>query len=303
MFDHFLVSVVVVPPVLLVLVRLLADRLSPRVAAPVVAWSAAGAAAASLINLLVFALKAVAEVPAVARWFGWSAQFVVDDTAHYRWVSWTSVALLAAAAVSMAVTWRRQRRLLALAGTADAAAGRGPLVIVPDPSPHAFAVPGKPGHVVVTTGMRDALSPAQFVALLAHERAHLAARHHRLIRVSELAAAAHPALWWVSRHVDYLVERAADEHAATEVGSRRTVAQAIGAAALATVTPVAPVGLHAASAGGVVPRRVASLLKPRARVAAVIGAVPLALALFSLAWTVEAAWDLGELISAALGRG
>jgi Zn-dependent protease with chaperone function len=301
MFDHFLVSVVVVPPVLLVLVRLLADRLSPRVAAPVVAWSAAGAAAASLINLLVFALKAVAELPPVARWFGWSVQLVVNDTAHYPWVSWTSVVLLTAAALSTAVTWRRQRRLLALAtaGTAEA----GALVVVPDPAPHAFAVPGRPGHVVVTTGMRDALSPAQFVALLAHERAHLAARHHRLIRVAELAAAAHPALWWVSRHVDYLVERAADERAATEVGSRRTVAQAIGAAALAAAAPMAPAGLHAAAPGGVVPRRVASLLNPRARVAAVVGAVPVALVLFSLVWTVEAAWDLGELITAALGQG
>ncbi|GIF40331.1 M56 family metallopeptidase [Actinoplanes xinjiangensis] len=301
MFDHFLVSVVVVPPVLLVLVRLLADRLSPRVAAPVVAWSAAGAAVASLINLLVFALKAVAELPPVARWFGWSVQLVVNDTAHYPWVSWTSVVLLTAAAVSTAVTWQRQRRLLALAtaGTAEA----GALVVVPDPAPHAFAVPGRPGHVVVTTGMRDALSPAQFVALLAHERAHLAARHHRLIRVAELAAAAHPALWWVSRHVDYLVERAADERAATEVGSRRTVAQAIGAAALAAAAPMAPAGLHAAAPGGVVPRRVASLLNPRARVAAVVGAVPVALALFSMVWTVEAAWDLGELITAALGQG
>ncbi|GIE80587.1 membrane protein [Actinoplanes philippinensis] len=300
MFDHFLVSVVVVPPVLLLLVRLLADRLSPRVAAPVVAWSAAGAAAASLINLLVFALKAVAERPVVAHWFGWSAQFVVDDTAHYPWVSWAGVALLAAAAVSIGVTWRRQRRLLELAGAGTDRPG--PLVVVADPAPHAFAVPGRPGHVVVTTGMRDALSPAQFVALLAHERAHLAAHHHRLIRVAELAAAAHPALWWVSRHVDYLVERAADEHAATEVGSRRTVAQAIGAAALAAAAPLAPAGLHAASPGGVVPRRVASLLKPRARVAAVVALVPVALAAFSLAWTAEAAWDLGELITAALGR-
>ncbi|WP_433788936.1 M56 family metallopeptidase [Actinoplanes sp. CA-252034] len=301
MFDHFLVSVVVVPPVLLALVRLLADRLSPRVAAPVVAWSAVGAATASLINLLVFALKAAAEQPVIAHWFGWSAQFVVDDTARYPWVSWAGVALLAAAVVSMTVTWRRQRRLLDLAGAGTTP--HGPLVVVADTAAHAYAVPGKPGHVVVTTGMREALSPAQFVALLAHERAHLAARHHRLIRLTELAAAAHPALWWVSRHVDYLVERAADEHAATEVGSRRTVAQAIGAAALAAAVPAVPVGLHAASPGGVVPRRVASLLTPRPRVAAVIGLVPPALAVFSLAWTAEAAWDLGELITTALGRG
>ncbi|GIE30712.1 membrane protein [Actinoplanes italicus] len=299
MFDHFLMSVVVVPPVLVVLVRLLADRLSPQVAAPVMAWSAAGAAVASLVNLVVFALKAVAEIPAVGSLFGWSSRIVVDDTARFPWVSWLSVVLLAAASASMTVTWRRQRRLLALAG---AGSGLGAVVMVPDTAAHAFAVPGKPGHVVVTTGMREALSDEQFAALLAHEQAHLDARHHRLILVSELAAASHPALWWVTRHVDYLVERAADERAATTVGSRRTVAQAIGAAALAaTARPSLNAGLHAASPGGVVPRRVASLLKPRGWAAAPILAVaPLGLAIFSLAWTVEAAWDLGELIVAAL---
>ncbi|MEU4625144.1 M56 family metallopeptidase [Actinoplanes sp. NPDC023801] len=299
MFDHFLVSVVVVPPVLVVLARLLAERLAPRVAAPVMAWSAAGTAVASLVNLLVFALKAVAEVPAVANVFGWSSRVVVQDTARFAWVSWLSVVLLTAASIAVTLTWRRQRRLLALAG-ADPA--EGPLVVVPDPAAHAFAVPGKPGHVVVTTGMREALTDEQFAALLAHEQAHLDARHHRLIRISELAAASHPALWWVTRHVDYLVERAADEHAAAEVGSRRTVARAIGAAALAaTARPVVTAGLHAASPGGVVPRRVTSLLTPRRRLVSPIAAVaPLALALFSLAWTVEAAWDLGELIVAAL---
>jgi hypothetical protein len=299
MFDHFLVSVVVVPPVLVVLVRLLADRLPPRVAAPVMAWSAAGAAVASLANLVVFTLKAVAEIPAFANLFGWSSRVVADDTARFPWVSWLSAALLVAASIAMTVTWRRQRRLLALAG---ADSGLGAVVMVPDPAAHAFAVPGKPGHVVVTTGMREALTDEQFDALLAHEQAHLDARHHRLIRLSEMAAASHPALWWVTRHVDYLVERAADEHAAAEVGSRRAVAQAIGAAALAaTARPGLNAGLHAASPGGVVPRRVASLLKPRAWVAGPIVAVaPLGLALFSLVWTVEAAWDLGELIVAAL---
>jgi hypothetical protein len=299
MFDHFLVSVVVVPPVLVLLVRLLADRLPPRVAAPVMAWSAAGVAVASLVSLAVFALKAMAEIPAVANLFGWSSQVVADDTARFPWVSWLSVALLTVTSISMTVTWRRQRRLLALAG---ADSGLGAVVMVPDPVAHAFAVPGKPGHVVVTTGMREALTDEQFDALLAHEQAHLNARHHRLIRLSELAAASHPALWWVTRHVDYLVERAADESAAAEVGSRRTVAQAIGAAALAaTARPARNAGLHAASPGGVVPRLVTNLLRPRGpRAAPIVALAPIALALFSLAWTVEAAWDLGELIVAAL---
>lgn len=301
MFDHFLVSVVVIPPLLVLAVRLLAERIAPRVAAPVMAWSAAAAALASLLNLLVFALKAVAEIPAVGAGLGWSSRIVAADTAHVPWASWTSVLLLAAATTAIVVTHVRQQRLLTSAGARQRPAGF--LVVVPDPVPGAFAVPGRPGHIVVTTGMRDLLSPEQFEALLAHEHAHLAGRHHRLIQISQLAAAAHPALWWVTRHVDYLVERAADEHAAREIGCRRTVAHAIGTAALAvTAAPRGP-GLHAAAPGGVVPRRVARLLRPaRWSLAAVFGVVPAGLAAFSLIWTGEAIYDLGELLHSALRR-
>jgi Zn-dependent protease with chaperone function len=291
MFDHFLVSVVVIPPLLVIAVRLFAEHLPPRIAAWAVAWSAAGAALASLINLAVFALKAVAEIPLLGRDFGWSAQVVAADTAHEPWVSWLSVLLLTAATVAIAVVHRRQQRLLRTAGTST----RSPK-IVNDPAAHAYAVPGKPGHIVVTTGMRDALSDEQFRALLAHEQDHLDGRHHRLVQVSELAAAAHPALWWVAGQIDYLVERAADERAATVVGSRRTVAHAIGIAALAAKPQVA--GLHAA--GGVVPRRVRHLLHPTVwRAGALLCLLPASLAVFSLIWSGEAAWDLGELLQQA----
>ena len=315
MFDHFLWSVVVVPLLLVVVVRLLVDRLPPGAAAVALAWSAAVAAAASLANLAVFTVKATAEVPAVGRLFGWSPGVVADDTAHVAWAPWLSAALLCAAAVSVTRRRRRHRRALA---AADVGPSDGGLVLLPDQSAQAFAVPGRPGHVVVTAGMRRLLTDRQFDALLAHEHAHLAGGHHRLIRLAELAAAAHPCLWWVARHVDYLVERAADEHAATVVGSRGTVAHAIGIAALAASErpraggrraadgrPAdgrrdAPYGLHAASRGGVVPRRVAHLLRPAAGVGRpVLCLLPVLPALFSVAWTGEAIYDLVELLSLA----
>ncbi|MEV6932727.1 M56 family metallopeptidase, partial [Dactylosporangium sp. NPDC051485] len=231
MFDHFVCSVLLVPPLLVVAVRLLADRLAPSAAARAVAWSALVAAAASTANLALFTAKAAAQVPAAGRAFGWSSAVVVRDTAAEPWVPWLSAALLAAVVGSVAYRWQVQRRVLALLPLA----GAGPLVVVADPTPGAFAVPGRPGHVVVTEGMRELLTERQFEALLAHERAHLAEGHHRLVRIAELAVAAHPALWWAGRHVDYLVERAADERAAVALGSRRTVAHAIGTAALAAV--------------------------------------------------------------------
>ncbi|WP_238009499.1 M56 family metallopeptidase [Dactylosporangium sp. AC04546] len=293
MFDHFVWSVLVVPPLLVLVVRLLADRLWPSTAAVAVAWSAVAAAGSSLVNLVLFALKAVAEIPAVGRLLGWSAQRVAADTAHVPWVSVGSAAMLAFVTVAMTRRWHRHRRTLRDARR-DLPAGVQ-LVMVRNDAAQAFAIPGNPGHVVVTTGMRGALTNDQFDALLAHERAHLTQGHHRLVWVAELAAAAHPALWWVSRHVSYLVERAADEQAAEEVGSRSLVAHAIGVAALAD-RGQAVFGLHAA-AGGVVPRRVAGLLRPRSVFRlGVASLLPVVVALSSVVWTGEAAYDLVELL-------
>ncbi|BCJ39653.1 peptidase M48 [Actinoplanes ianthinogenes] len=297
MFDHFLWSVVVVPPLAVLVVRLLADRLAPARAASVVAWSAVTVAATSTINLLLLSAHALAQVPAIGRLLGWSAAVVAADTAGVEWVPWLSLALLTAVTVTVTVRWRRQRRVLAMVPDE----GPGGLVMVPDEAPRAFAVPGNPGHVVVTTGMRGLLTDPQFEALLAHENAHLSEHHHRLARLAELAVAAHPALWWVGRHVDYLIERAADERAAASLGSRHTLAHAIGVAALAGAGSPFAAALHAAVPGGVVPKRVAHLLRPRPRPAPhLFLLLPVAVALSSVVWTGEATLDLLELLRAAL---
>ncbi|GLW31131.1 M48 family metalloprotease [Actinoplanes regularis] len=296
MFDHFLWSVVVVPPLAVLIVRLLADRIAPGRAAFVVTWSAVVVAATSMINLLLLAAHALAQIPAIGHLFGWSAAVVAADTAGVEWVPWLSLALFSGAIVSVCRRWRRQRKILAMVPVDEA----GGLVVLPDEAPRAFAVPGDPGHVVVTTGMRGLLTDQQFEALLAHENAHLAERHHRLARAAELAVAAHPALWWVGKHVDYLIERAADERAAADLGSRRTLAHAIGVAALAGAGSSFAAALHAAVPGGVVPRRVAHLLRPQPRAApAAFVLLPALIALSSVVWTGEATLDLIELMVSA----
>nr|BFE70551.1 hypothetical protein GCM10020092_038520 [Actinoplanes digitatis] len=164
-------------------------------------------------------------------------------------------------------------------------------------------MPGAGGRIVVTTGMRAALDDAQYAALLAHERAHLAAHHHRLVLLARLSAAVHPAFRLLTRKFDYLVERAADERAAAELDDRRAVAVAIGAAALVSdgghgslrMTP----SREDLRRAGAVPRRVASLLAPRRTRSPLPLVVPAAVAAFSLAWTAECVYDLGELLLAA----
>ncbi|MBB5081927.1 M56 family metallopeptidase [Nonomuraea endophytica] len=321
MFDHFVWSVVVSPPLIVLAAFAVAGRLAPALAARVLAWSAAIVAAAGMANLAVFAMKAVAEVPAVAQAMGWSAAVVRDDTARVPWVSWGSLVLLIVATAAAGWAHRRHRRDLRTARSFPRP--EGDVLLVDDPAVTAFAVPGRspgrglprdPGWVVVTTGMREALSREQYTALLAHERAHLAGAHHRLVRLAELAGAAHPALRWVSGQVGFLVERAADEQAAAEVGERRLVAQAVGRAALVAararagsrgaLTPASSM-LHAAgpSRPGVVPRRVAALLRPVPGTTALLWLVPALVAAGTVVWTGEAIYDLQELLRFAyLGR-
>lgn len=115
----------------------------------------------------------------------------------------------------------------------------------------------------MTTGMLRALDPAERDALLAHERAHLAGRHHFFLAGAELAALCHPALRSLRAPMGYALERCADEAAAMAVGDRRVAARAIGRAALAARAAEGAEGrprVALAATAGPVPRRVEALL-------------------------------------------
>lgn len=138
----------------------------------------------------------------------------------------------------------------------------GPLVVLPVDEPTAFAVPGRPGHVVVSAGMLRRLDGDERRVLLAHERAHLRRHHHRYLWVASIAAAVAPPLQPLRRRIRFATERWADEEAAGEVGDRRLVARTIARAALAQ-SDLAPT---MALAGFGVRARVDALLEqPKAR--------------------------------------
>ncbi|MGW7103560.1 M56 family metallopeptidase [Streptomyces sp. NPDC054838] len=144
------------------------------------------------------------------------------------------------------------------------AARAGDLSILDRPDPDAYALPGNPGRVVVTSGMLRVLDGPEREALLAHERAHLTGRHHWFLAAADLAARCHPALRAVREAVALAVERVADEAAAAATGDRRLTARAIGRAALAGHGGAGPVrpDFAARAAGGPVPHRVRALLHP-----------------------------------------
>src|SRR5580704_12560548 len=59
-------------------------------------------------------------------------------------------------------------------------------VLVEHSEPVAYCVAGRHPTVILSTGALQALEPAQVSAVLAHERAHLAGRHHRLLAMARI---------------------------------------------------------------------------------------------------------------------
>ena len=151
-------------------------------------------------------------------------------------------------------TGRGQRELLAVAGQ------RRPdlpgVTVLDHPTPLAYCLPGRPGPVVVTTAALQRLAPGQLAAVLAHERAHQARRHHRLLLAAEVLRVGFfwlPAARAGRAAVAHLVELAADDAAVHRHGRAETVA------ALATLA-AAPVGLGAGGSGA--PDRIRRLSAP-----------------------------------------
>lgn len=307
MFDHFVWSVLVVPMMFLSATHLLADRLRPDLAVRVFAWSTVATGSAAAITLVSFALKAFAELPVIARFGGWSNQAVLADTARVPWVSWVSLSWCVLGAGAVLIIGRRRRRALRQAARFGASLpGSTEVVLVPDESVEAFALPGGRGRIVVTTGMRDILDADRFAAVVAHERCHLSQGHHRLLWLTRLGAAMHPLLAPMVRRVEFLAERAADEAAAAELGDRRQLATALGLAALnasslsASSRPLRPMGtLHVGPRPGQLPRRVLALLGDSVKLRYPV-LVPAVIMVSSVVWTGECVYDLGELMYAAV---
>ncbi|MGW5778781.1 M56 family metallopeptidase [Streptomyces sp. NPDC003863] len=241
--------------------RLAEQRLHPRTATRLLTAVAAVLAVCSTLCLGLLVIVGTAQLPGNPLPDGWSDPEVRAAVPYDEVAGRAAIPALLAVLLSCAwAAWRharvRRRAVAALAGLPA-----GPVAVLPDPDPYAYALPGRHDRVVVSAGMLAGLKAAERRALFAHERAHLTGRHHRHLLVVHLAARANPFLRPLRTAVTYTAERWADEDAAIAVGSRRTVARAIGKAALMSRAPLA-VTLPAFAAAGPVPRRVAALMRP-----------------------------------------
>lgn len=302
----------VIPALAGVAARPLAALMEPRQATWLLTITGAALAICSSVALALLAAYAAARVPALAALGDYSQQIVRHGDPIPPSAGAVAGIALASAAVAVAVLLRSRARALAEAYRRAARLhGDDGIVVVPGSAIEAYALPGRPGRVVVSGELLGRLGTDSRAALIAHEQAHLAGRHHLFVAAARLAAAANPMLLPVARTVEYTVERWADEYAAGVTGDRGLVAETIGQVALLasahpTRLPGMSLGVVASTArrvslalAGPVPRRVAALLAspPRRRIAVL--AVCLALVAVAGVAALDTAGDLHALLEVA----
>lgn len=198
------------------------------------------------------------------------------------------------AGLTSAARRRRQHGVrLALVARHDDRIGA---LVVDHPVPQAYCLPGRRSAIVVTSAAVRSLPRPELEAVLAHERAHVRARHHLVVVAANglgKAFAFIPLFRSAAHTIPGLVEMAADDAAARETDPRRV------ASALLALAHVPVAGPALAASGGDVAVRIRRLLTPApagdlSRMCASLGVVML-LAMPALSILV-ASWASGAIV-------
>lgn len=247
--------------------------LPPAVATWLMAAGGALAAAASATALALVGFRALARTEPLTDRGHWSDAVLAQHDPVSTPVAVATLVLLAillGAAVRASIA---RARATATGFRLAREIGGGELAVLDTAACSAFAVPGRPGRIVVTTAVLRRLEGGQRRALLAHERAHLRQHHHLFQSVTAVAAALNPLLRPLREAVALSCERWADE-AAAGTATRRDVADALQRTA--AVRPTAP-AVALAAAGADVTARIAALHSPPPRLRPARAALLLAL--------------------------
>jgi beta-lactamase regulating signal transducer with metallopeptidase domain len=201
--------------------------------------------------------------------------------------------VLVAASAAVIVARRRHRALLALLAHGDPKVPGA--LVVDHPAAAAYCVPGLRSQIVISAGTLDLLDQAELAAVLAHERAHVRARHDLVLLPFSALGRAFPRsrlVGQVHTTVALLVEMLADDRALRHRPARElaTALLRVGVSG-AGRAPSGALAVTSAADAEVV-TRVSRLLAPQARLsmpaqvlifsaAALLVAVPVTLLLFS----------------------
>ena len=191
------------------------------------------AALSGVTALGLLAMTIVGQNPEIAHYGHWSVAALRRADPIATPIAWTALGVLVV--LGMRAAWVVIRRGVALRAayeTCHHLPAHGGLVVLPQSSVDAYAVPGRPGRVVVTRGMLRLLDADERRALLEHERSHLRNGHHWHVAAAAVAAALNPLLARLPPAIAYATERWADEDAA-RLATRPTAARALAHAAAA----------------------------------------------------------------------
>lgn len=257
--------------------RRCASAMSGRVALRMLAVTAVACAAATGFALTVGTLFVLARSPLVAAVGDWSIpalprvplpwQSALGGAGLITGLLGLAARHTARAVRQLRLAHRTSRELDGTSTSAGTGSGRPGWTLLQDDRPDAYAIPGRPGRVVVSTGMLTALTPAEHDVLLAHEQSHLRHHHHLWIQMCWVAAAANPLLRRLPAAAHLAAEREADEDSGRPHPDRALVAGAVAHAALArgrgrTAVPASPL---LGAAGSDVVLRVRLLVHPPSR--------------------------------------
>jgi Zn-dependent protease with chaperone function len=132
-------------------------------------------------------------------------------------------------------------------------------VLVEHAQPAVYCVAGRQPTVILTTGAVQALDPSQLDAVLAHERAHLSGRHHRLLAMARIGREVLPFLP-LMRDAEEQVARLVELHA-DDAATRARDPQLLATALVILAVGASPASALAAGATDSV-QRIHRLLGP-----------------------------------------
>ncbi|MEP7114280.1 MAG: M56 family metallopeptidase, partial [Ilumatobacteraceae bacterium] len=216
--------------VLAILVTAAHRRVPPVVAAKAVTVTLAVVATAAAPTLWIVSLGYVTHLPLLGGRLDWCAKAFGARDPIPGWVGLPTLVLTAAGVVRARAVIAAHRRL-----RQD---HPGTVEIADHARPFAFTLPGRGGHVVLSSGLLELLDKAEQGVVLAHEQAHARHRHDRYLLVAQLAAAIMPLLRPLAGRLQFSLERWADETAVAHCGDRGFVARTLGKVALRSITPV-----------------------------------------------------------------
>lgn len=183
-----------------------------------------------------------------------------------RWPS--IVAGIALAVILGRVVWaiaasiRATRRARVVDGFRSRSWAHRPVHVLPLDLPEAYSVPGLRGQIVLTRGLLQLLDAEERRAVLLHEEGHLRSRHHLVVTLAKAVDQALSPLFPTGETVaglEQAVEEAADDYAASKLGSGLAVATGVSKAALAGLE--GHLGALSIGSGPDVPARVHRLLE------------------------------------------